>query len=270
MVLLGILISASNKEVLSNNVSGIYIPLGDSEDPKENLTLVQGVQMDMGRYHITYEKDSVVPKKERTYFNIRFSRKDGKEKFVLSPNSFVNPDGKEGLMSNPDSRKYWDHDVFTYITSLPNPENQKDTANFRSAVLKKGDSLFYSGGFMIVQDVKKKDSLPEDLFGKGGQLYETSLKIYSKSGSVYSVTPRLAIAKGELLALPDTITAENLVLQLQKVNPDNSFELGVKESNSIMKYVTLKAYKFPFINLLWLGVIVTAAGIFISMVHRYN
>jgi cytochrome c-type biogenesis protein CcmF len=35
-----------------------------------------------------------------------------------------------------------------------------------------------------------------------------------------------------------------------------------------MEYVTLKAYKFPFINLLWLGVIVTAAGIIISMVRR--
>ncbi|MGQ0739916.1 MAG: cytochrome c biogenesis protein CcsA, partial [Bacteroidota bacterium] len=155
MLLLGILISSSKKEVLSNNVSGIYIPLGDNEDPKENLTLVQGVQMDMGRYHITYEKDSLAPKEEKTYFNIRFRRKDGKENFVLRPNSYINPDGKEGLMSNPDNRKYWDHDVFTYITSLPDPAKQKeDTANFRAANLRKGDSLFYSGGFMILQDVK--------------------------------------------------------------------------------------------------------------------
>lgn len=268
MVLIGILISASNKEVLSNNVSGIFIPLGDAEDPRENLTLVQGVKMDMGRYHITYEKDSIVPKDERTYFNIHFNRKDGKEDFVLSPNSFVNPSGEEGLMSNPDARHYWDHDVFTYITSLPNPDRQQDTAHFRPGAMKTGDTLFYSGGFMILQEVRKKDSLPEDLFGKGGQLYETPLKIYSKTGSVYSVTPRLAIAKGELLVIPDTITAENLILQLQKVNADKSIELGVKESDALMKYVTLKAYKFPMIRLLWFGVIVTAVGIFISMAHR--
>ncbi len=268
MVLIGILISASNKEVLSNNVSGIYIPLGDAEDPRENLTLVQGVKMDMGRYHITYEKDSIVPKDERTYFNIHFSRKDGKEDFVLRPNSFVNPSGAEGLMSNPDARHYWDHDVFTYITSLPNPDRQQDTAQFRPGVMKKGDSLFYSGGFMILEEVNKKDSLPEDLFGKDGQLFETPIKIHSKTGSVYSVTPRLAIAKGETLIIPDTITAENLILQLQKVNPDRSIELGVKESDALMKYVTLKAYKFPMIRLLWFGVIVTAVGIFISMAHR--
>jgi cytochrome c-type biogenesis protein CcmF len=71
-----------------------------------------------------------------------------------------------------------------------------------------------------------------------------------------------------MLAMPDTITSENLILQFQKANTDNSIELGVKESNALMKFVTLKAYKFPFINLLWFGVIITAIGIIISMVRR--
>jgi len=70
------------------------------------------------------------------------------------------------------------------------------------------------------------------------------------------------------LALPDTITAESLVLQLQNVYPDNTIDLGVKESNAIMKYVTIKAYRFPFILMLWLGVVVTTIGIIISMVRR--
>ena len=268
MVLIGILISASNKEVLSNNVSGIFIPLGDNEDPRENLTLVQGQKMDMGRYYITYKNDSVVAKDERTYFNIHFRRKDGKEDFVLSPNSFVNPNGQEGLMSNPDARHYWDHDVFTYITSLPNPEKLKDTAQFQPHTLRPGDSVFYSSGFIILQDVLNKDNLPEDLFGKEGSLVEAPVKIYSKTGTSYSVTPRLAVAKGETLMIPDTIISENLVIQLQKTGPGKQVELGVKESGNIMKYVTLKAYKFPFIRMLWLGVLVTAVGICMSMFQR--
>jgi cytochrome c-type biogenesis protein CcmF len=68
--------------------------------------------------------------------------------------------------------------------------------------------------------------------------------------------------------VPDTVLAENLVLQLQKVNPDNSVELGVKESDSVMQYVTLKAYKFPYIKLLWFGVVITAIGIIMSMIRR--
>jgi cytochrome c-type biogenesis protein CcmF len=268
MVLLGILITSSKKEVLSNNNSGIAAPLGANEDPRENLTLIKGVSSDMGKYTLTYEKDSAHPKKQLWFYSIRFQSKDGKEEFVLKPNAFVNYKGNEGLMANPSAKHYWDHDVFTYITSLPNPEKQKDTASFKINKLKPGDSLFYSSGYMILEKVNAKDSLPPAIFGKGDSLYESSVKIHSKFGSIFSVTSRLAVVKGGLLALPDTITAEGLVLQLQKVNPDKSIELGVKESNAVMKFVTLKAYKYPFINLLWFGVIITAIGIIISMVRR--
>ena len=44
--------------------------------------------------------------------------------------------------------------------------------------------------------------------------------------------------------------------------------MGVKETDSIMQYVTLKALKFPFINLLWLGTIIMIIGIAISTVTR--
>ncbi len=270
MVLAGILISASNKEMLSKNTSGIFINFGkdSQENPGENLTLVKGVKTDMGKYWVTYESDSAHPKKQQWFYNIHFQRKDGKEDFVLQPNAFINYKGNEGLMANPDARHYWDHDVFTYITSLPDPEKRDDTATFRTHVLKPGDSLFYSNGFMIVEDVKMNNDVPADIFGEQGSLYETPLKIYSKTGSTYSVTPRLAFAKGGYLSVPDTINPESIILQLQKVNPDKTFELAVKESDSIMEYVTLKAYKFPMINLLWAGVIITAIGILMSMVQR--
>jgi len=268
MVLLGILISSSNKEILTNNLNGIPTPLGEGENPMENLTLVKGLTVDMGKYNLTYVGDSAHPKKQLSFYKIHFKSKDGKEEFTLTPNSFVNYKGNTGLMSNPDSRHYLDHDVFTYITSISNPDEIKDTALFKPKTLKPGDTVFYSSGFMILQDIIRKDSLPEELFGKNGSLYESPIKIYSKSGSVFSVTSRLAIAKGETLAIPDTIVSENLILQTQKVNSDKSIDLGIKESNAIMKYVTIKAYKYPYILLLWLGVAVTAIGIIISMVRR--
>jgi len=268
MVLLGILISSSNKEVLSNNIGGIPAPLDKNEDPRENLTLVKGLTVDMGKYSLTYEGDSSHPKKQLSYYKVHFKRKDGKEEFVLTPNSFVNYKGNEGLMSNPDSRHYWNHDVFTYITSISNPDKSKDTTTFRPKDLKPGDTLFYSSGFIIYENLNKKEDLPVDLFGKDGSLYEANLKVHSKTGSLYSIAPKLAIAKGNEMSLPDTVLAESIVLQLQKVTPDKSITIGIKESNAVMDYITLKAYKFPYIRLLWFGVVITAIGIIISMVRR--
>ncbi|MBI5857437.1 MAG: cytochrome c biogenesis protein CcsA [Sphingobacteriales bacterium] len=268
MVLLGILISSSKKEVLSSNSNGLIAPVTGMDDPRENLTLIKGVPADMGKYTLTYERDSAHPKKELWFYSVRFKSKNDKEEFVLKPNAFVNYKGNEGLMANPAAKHYWDHDVFTYITSLPNPDKQEDTAVFKGNTLRTGDTVFYSNGFMVLQDVKQRDSLPEEIFGKTGKLYEAPIKIFSKTGSVYSVTSRLAFLKEGLLALPDTIPSENIILQVQKVNDDKSIDLGVKESNSFTKFVTLKAYKFPFINLLWIGIIVTATGILISMIRR--
>jgi cytochrome c-type biogenesis protein CcmF len=268
MVLLGILISSSKKEILSNNVNGIPAPLGPNEDPRENLTLVQGLTVDMDKYSLTYEGDSSHPKKQLWYYKVRFRSRDGKEEFLLWPNAFVNYKGNEGLMANPSSKHYWDHDVFTFITSLPNPDRKADTASFRSETISPGDTVFYSSGYLVLKEVKTRQDLPEDIFGKEGELYEAPLTVYAQSGTSYTLSPKLAIARGNALAIPDTLMAESLILQLQKVNPDKSIVLGVKESNAVLKYITLKAFKFPFILLLWLGVAVTAIGIIISMVHR--
>jgi cytochrome c-type biogenesis protein CcmF len=38
----------------------------------------------------------------------------------------------------------------------------------------------------------------------------------------------------------------------------------------VMKYITLKAFQFPFINILWLGILIMSAGFFISMRHRFK
>ena len=264
------LLSSSKKEVLSYNTSDIFVPLEENKitgKSGENITLVKGLKTDMGRYWVTYESSEKHPGKSKWFYNLRFQKKDSTEEFVLTPSAFVNVKG-EGMQANPDSKHFWDHDLFTYPTALPNPERQEDTTAFKTRHLKVGDSLFYSKGFIVVQDVIKTDSLPVDIFGPDGSLHETPLKIYSKTGSIYSVTPKLAFAKGSYLSIPDTITAESLVIQLTKVNPDKSIELGYKESNAVLEYITLKAYQFPFINVLWAGIIITAIGILMSMIRR--
>jgi cytochrome c-type biogenesis protein CcmF len=44
--------------------------------------------------------------------------------------------------------------------------------------------------------------------------------------------------------------------------------LGVKESDAVMRYITLKAYKFPMINILWVGTIIMFLGFMLSVVYR--
>ncbi|HEY1870874.1 MAG TPA: cytochrome c assembly protein, partial [Chitinophagaceae bacterium] len=93
------------------------------------------------------------------------------------------------------------------------------------------------------------------------------LKVFSKNNTSYTSKPFLISKGGELYPMQDTVTSENLVFQLNKVEGNNA-ELGVKESNAVLQYITLKAYNFPFINLLWAGVLIMVTGIIISIVRR--
>src|SRR6266487_6634857 len=271
LMLAGILISSSKKEVLSYNTSGIFVQLGDKNkrtgEPGENLTLIKGVPTTMANYDVTYESDSMHPKKPLWYYKLHFKNKNGNEQFTLTPNAFVNYKGNQGLMANPDAKHYWDHDIFTYITSLPDPEKNKDTSSFKSQSLKKRYTAFYSNGFYVLEDLIAKDNIPTGGLAPTDKVFMATIKVYSKNKTSYISKPFLIDKTGNFFPVQDTVTSENLIFQLNKVNGDKA-ELGVKESNSLLKYITLKAYKFPFINLVWAGVIIMVTGIIISIVRR--
>jgi cytochrome c-type biogenesis protein CcmF len=127
--------------------------------------------------------------------------------------------------------------------------------------------LFYSKGFLILEKLVSKDHIPNQGFNPEDVATVATFKIYSKNNSTYTAAPLLINQNGNLFSLPDTVTSENIILRINKIENDK-VETGIKESNTVMQYVTLKAYKFPFINILWLGIIITATGIIISMVRR--
>ncbi len=270
LVLLGILISSSKKEILSYNTSGIPIDFGTESKEKtgENLTLIKGLPMKMGKFDVTYIGDSMHPKKELWYFTIHFKSREDSEEFTLKPNAFVNYKGNESLMANPDSRHYLGHDIFTYISALPNPQKNKDTASFKSNPVKIGDTIFYSRGFIILEKLATRDNLPFNGFQPGDKATVATLKVQSFNRTSYTAEPLLIDQKGVQFAMPDTVMSESLIVRINSSQGETSADIGVKESSAILEYVTLKAYKFPMINVLWLGIVITAIGILISMVRR--
>jgi len=271
LMLVGILISSSKKETLSFNTTGIFLDFGkdSKEKPGENLTLVKDIPTKMGDYTVTYDKDSSHPKKPLWYYHLKFE-KEGKESFSLAPNAFVNYKGNEGLMANPDAKHYLTHDIFTYITSLPDPtKTREDTTSFNTKEVSIGDTVFYSKGFVVLEEVSSTKNVPGIQFASTDSASVATIRVVSKTSSIYTVKPTVINMKGAVFSKPDTIVQESLVLQLQKVEGQKA-SLGIKESDAVMKYVTLKAYKFPFINVLWLGTILMVIGFLMSMAWRIH
>ena len=95
----------------------------------------------------------------------------------------------------------------------------------------------------------------------------TELKVVAVDGRSYVSQPAFFIKDGQPTVKTDTVFTQNLVLNINGVDGDR-VELGVKESNAVMRYITMKAYAFPYINLLWLGTIIMTAGFLMSMYRR--
>jgi len=63
--------------------------------------------------------------------------------------------------------------------------------------------------------------------------------------------------------------SQNLFVKFAGVTSDQTkLKIGVKESDSMIDFVTLKAYIFPYINLVWIGLIIMAIGLVMSIIRR--
>ncbi|MFN6374555.1 MAG: cytochrome c biogenesis protein CcsA [Chitinophagia bacterium] len=278
MMIVGILISSANKELISENRTGIAVKglkdaKGREEDPLENITLIHNIPTPMGKYIVTYLGDSIEEKNNKVYFKINFIKTDTSdnhvtEQFNVTPNAFLmKSDEGTQLSSNPGARHYLTNDVFVYITSWLNPDNITDTASFRYTKIKSGDTVYYSNGFVIVDrlvSANKNDNKDLPLVDSA---WISELTVFSKEGRRSDATPAYFIKEDMPSIKTDTIMDQGLVLSLQK-RASGAVELGIKESDAAMRYITMKAYRFPWINLLWLGTIIMFAGFMISMWFR--
>jgi cytochrome c-type biogenesis protein CcmF len=276
-MVIGILISSSKKELISINNTGIAISgltdvKGKAENPAENVTLIYGVPTPMGKYVVTYEGDSSVTKNDRVYFKINFKTGDTtakKEEFNIYPNAFL-VKGDEGmnLSSNPGARHYLTRDVFVYITSWLNPNAQPaDTSAFRNTWVKKGDTVFYSKGYVLVDNIITANKNDNKDLPVVDSAWLSELKVISQDGRRYDATPAYFVKDRQASVKVDTVYTQNLVLNINSVKGDE-IELGIRESNAVMRYITLKAYGFPYINVLWAGTVIMVIGFFLSMYRR--
>lgn len=167
LMLIGLIASGLNKQVISSSpfiMDGLLTNMDDNEGWRKNLLLFKNSPMLMEDYELTYQSDTLV-KYNRTYtVNFKRKNKDGEttEEFNIYPMVQYNKEYTQIASSNPSTRHYWDRDVFTYISGLPEVEMNFELRR------QKEDSLNYIeytaglGETVTIQDtVEVKDKQEE-------------------------------------------------------------------------------------------------------------
>ncbi len=284
VLLLGILFSSYNKRVISENILGINLPLGDGLKPeeaaresRENVMLFRDVPVAMGDYFVTYKGDSLDTeylKDKRSYYSILFQRLDAgsrevTERFTLRPDAFINPRGQDGLSANPDAKHYWTRDIFTYVSSIADPARKADTSEYRSFTLRPGDSAFLSKAFIVFGGFTRGAQDGRYTPQPGDLALTASLAVYNLDGLVDTLRPIYYIRDRFEAGVEDTLAALALQARISGVVPDGgAVQVQIREADVSNDFVVLKAIEFPMINLVWAGTILMVSGFGLSLANR--
>jgi cytochrome c-type biogenesis protein CcmF len=280
-VLLGILLSSYNKHAISISTTGVPMDFGKSpaenaKESNENELLFHGVPVAMGDYFATYVGDSdVAGKDRRVYYKVLFERREEKthkilESFILYPDAFINPKGQQGLSANPSTRHYWDHDVFTYINSVSN-KSQTDTSTYRSHLVKNpGDTIYLDRGYMVYSGLTREVNDARYVPEADDLPVKAMLKVYNLDGLVKELDPIFILREKKYTTyMEDTLQSMGVYVRFASLNVKSkdsvTVDIMVRQTDPKDDFIVLKALVFPYINVLWLGIIVMVFGFFISL-----
>lgn len=230
LMLVGIMASGLNKQTVSQNRFA-QEGLAEGLNPGQNAFLIKDMPMFMNGYWVTYKSDTLIGL-TRAY-EVEFIRvaEDGDtvEHFTTYPNVLYDRKLTKVATANPDTKRYPDRDMFTFVAGLP-PE-QQDVANiaktdslleYKLIRIQPGDSARL-GKFTI-----RLDSITLGSQHKGYVREEDDLAIsgnltitHDEKEGAEKAYPTMLVRKGLLYGMSDQINDFNIRVRIQSSAMDS-------------------------------------------------
>jgi cytochrome c-type biogenesis protein CcmF len=261
---------------------GIYTPASASLTTATKLS----EQVDFGRLRTFVESnlDIIRPQllNNRKLYQLEFAPLDAEQKFADSARSFVLMPEAEvspsmGLVLHPDRQVSWTSDLYVYVSSIPAAEadaatsGAPDTTTRRMKIsewrARTGDTLRTERATVILDQIVQVTDDPQ--FEGASLVVRAKLRVLS-GGKVYGAEPNFILGKNNDVQHADA-RIERLGMQFSfaGVNPKENhvvIQVGVEDASD--DFITIKAIRKPWINLLWLGTIVMTLGFGVAVVRR--
>lgn len=270
LMMIGALISASQKKAISSTAIANFQFSGMTPDMMaDNITFIKHKTMPMDKYLVTYLQDSIDHNTEKQYYKLEF--KDTAQQFIFSlyPNAYINNmPGMEGLMTSPATKHFWNHDLFIYVSSIPKPVEMKD---YPVHTFKKGDTLFKQGNvFALIKDFKTRSMKgnPEMNFSDRDTGYLVEVEGIDAQQRSFTKNLLALQVSGQWMRQIDTLPNLGMVY-IENVNSKNA-EIGLWDLSKNPEFITVRAYTFPHIILLWIGAILMTIGFVYSAYMRWK
>ena len=213
-----------------------------------------------------FQKGDIVPiiLEENDYFRIDYYKED-EFQFSLNPMSQFNT--AMGLISSPDSRRFVNRDLYTFVSAINDFEDPewRDDEVYEVAP---GDTFFIAD---FVTNFEGGEVLTEV---EGVPLFDGDVAVKAKlTVQDYDVEKRLEpifIIRGQQVGRISVVDTElGVKVELTNIIPEeNKFVFTVNRYQK--DYVVLKAIIKPQINILWAGTIIMLIGFCVAIYRRYD
>lgn len=252
------------KQIEARDVPG-YIP-------RQDVVVIEGdfhgiAQRDIEQNGKVYHKkgDTLALYPENTYYKVEYREPDGKI-FNLYPRAQVN--ARMGLLASPDIRHKSDRDMYTYVSSVPDPdaENTWEKTETYSVAVK--DTFFLNDYVAILDDVSRTNEVEGIKIGPNDAAVRAKVRVLDKNGE-HIISPAFVI-KDRMVAHPAEVSDElGVRMQLNEIDPHTGkFTFAVNRTQR--DYIVMKAIEKPLINILWIGTLIVVIGFLIATVRRYR
>ena len=134
--------------------------------------------------------------------------------------------------------------------------------------MKIGDTVFTSNSYVILEKLERVTESPKIKIEGDDLAVQANLQVKQLNGQTFSAKPIYYIHQMRGYYFDDELTDLGLVLRLTRIVPEKQqVILSIAEKKAQKDFIVLTAIVFPFINLLWLGTVITIAGFFVSIVR---
>lgn len=276
LMLIGILVSSVNKQVItSNNIGRDYIQDSDADEKaiafnRENMLLQKGDTVRIENYLVVY--DTAITEAPDKFFWVKWMKLNSKgeitEQFYLKPNAQNNPQ-MGGLIANPDTRHYLHKDIYTHINHESSLEPVEEFDGFKNDTVQIGATFTTASGMRKVEVVGMENFKSED-----DKLIRVIAQLKVESfGKPKTVEAALLInTETNEVSHEDAIVDEiGFLARFQTLRVDVQpiqLVITTAERRPIVDYIIMKAIVFPWVNLLWSGTVILVIGFTLSIFQR--
>jgi len=212
--------------------------------------------------------DTLEIQPENTYYRVNYADKKSGQQFTLYPRAQINEEmGGGGLLATPALQRFWDHDIYSHISSVPDPRKETPWSPAIPHELAVGDTLFLNDYFAVFRAIEQAHDVPGIKLQPGDIALQADMIVTGEKGRQYHAHPVFLLRARQVGHVPDEIEDLGLRLTLDQIDPvKGKFTFAV--STTAKDYIILKATEKPFINLLWGGTLLMGFGLILSMRQR--